>query len=368
MSIAALESVQQALMGTHHSGDGPWTGKATAALRTLTGHSHLMLTTSGTHALELACMALGLSSDDEVIVPSFTFTSTATASARTGAVVRFADVDEQTLSITPETVESRLSDRTRAIITVHYAGIADRPDDLARLADSHTVALVEDNAHGLGGSWDGQPLGSFGCLSALSFHETKNLSCGEGGALGINDEALMTKCEVIREKGTNRSQFFRGEVDKYTWVGPGSSFLPSDILAAMLVGQLLGFEETQRRRKEVWDTYARELLPWAQHVGASLPHVPARADHPAHLFYILAPDADSRTRLSAHLNAYGIQAPFHYQPLHASQGGRMAAGRHRDECPVTTDVSSRLLRLPIFSTITDDQIARVVEGVSSFRS
>lgn len=366
VGACARRYLELSLAGEHHAGDGPWTLRASEALRELAGHRHVLLTTSGTHALELACMALGLGHGDEVIVPSFTFTSTATAAARMGAVIRFADVDRDSLSITPETVAPILTHRTRAIITVHYAGIADRPDELAELARSHSSALIEDNAHGLGGQWKGRSLGSFGCMSALSFHETKNLSCGEGGALGINDDDLLLTCEIAREKGTNRSQFFRGEVDRYTWIGPGSSFLPSDILAAMLTGQVEDFPVTQRRRHAVWTTYERGLGAWAESQGFRLPQVPDEAGHPAHLFYLIAPDAPTRERFSAHLAEHGVQAPFHYQPLHSSPGGRAASGGHQDHCPITTDISGRLVRLPLFAGLSDDQVERVLSATRSF--
>lgn len=361
-----VENVQDALASTHHSGDGPWTSAASDKLCALTGHSDAFLTTSGTHALELACMALDLGPGDEVIVPSFTFTSTATAPWRTGAKVRFADIDAHTLSLTPETVEPLLSPATRAVIAVHYAGIADRPDELARLLSARGVHLIEDNAHGLGGRWANRPLGTFGTFSAMSFHETKNLQCGEGGALGVNDNLFLTKCEAIREKGTNRSRFFRGEVDKYTWVATGSSFLPAEIVAAVLAAQLDSFPSTQARRLDVWNSYAKDLSGWADAREFALPMVPAPAEHPAHIFYLLAPDARSQAELIQHLRVAGIQAPFHYQPLHLSPAGRQASEGSNDSCPVSADVAARLLRLPLYPGLTPAQVAHVTDTVARF--
>ena len=363
----AARNALEALSSSHQSGDGPWTSDVTRKLKALAGHAELFLTTSGTHALELACMSLGLGPGDEVVVPSFTFTSTATAPWRTGATVRFADVDAQSLSLTPETVEPVLSPRTRAVIVVHYAGIADRPDTLAALVRERAVALIEYNAHGLGGSWEGQPLGTFGALSAMSFHETKNLQCGEGGALGVNDLGLVPDCEAIREKGTNRSRFFRGEVDKYTWVNTGSSFLPAEILAAVLSAQVDAFGQSQQGRHAAWSAYEEGLIDWAERTGFALPVVPPEAAHPAHLFHLIAPTEADQARLISHLRNRGVQAPFHYQPLHASPAGRLAAGGRPDDCPVSLSVASRLLRLPMYPSLTAEQVGVVIDAVRSFR-
>lgn len=366
VAAGAAENALAALGSGHQSGDGPWTSRATQKLAALTGHPGVLLTTSGTHALEMACMALDLRPGDEVVVPSFTFSSTATAPWRTGATVRFADVDPETLSLTPETVDPVIGANTRAVIVVHYAGISDRPDELAAFLAERGIALIEDNAHGIGASWDGRPLGSFGMLSAMSFHETKNLQCGEGGALGVNVPDLVPDCEAIREKGTNRSSFFRGDVDKYTWVSTGSSFLPADLLAAVLCAQIDAFDDSQALRMAVWSSYAVGLADWAERTGFSLPVVPPRAQHPAHLFHLIAPSAEKQSALMAHLRERRVEAPFHYQPLHDSPAGRRASRGAADVCPVSSSVSRRLLRLPVYPGLSDDLVDYVIEGVRSF--
>jgi len=363
---AAIDNARVALGSGHQSGDGPWTSRATQKLAALTGHPGVLLTTSGTHALEMACMALDLRPGDEVVVPSFTFSSTATAPWRTGATVRFADVDPGTLSLTPETVGPVIGANTRAVIVVHYAGISDRPDELAAFLAERGIALIEDNAHGVGAYWDGRPLGSFGVLSAMSFHETKNLQCGEGGALGVNMPELVPDCEAIREKGTNRSSFFRGDVDKYTWTSPGSSFLPAEVLAAVLCAQIDSFGQSQAKRVAIWSAYEDGLREWAEKTGFGLPVVPTRAQHPAHLFHLIAPSAEKQAALIGHLRDRRVEAPFHYQPLHASPAGRRASGGATDVCPVSASISERLLRLPVYPELSDDLVDYVIESVRSF--
>ena len=363
LGTRARENAVAAINGEHHAGDGPWTERAEEWLSHRHAGASALLVPSGTDALELAVMALGLGPGDEVICPSFTFTSTATAIQRSGARVVFADVDPGTQSLTPETIAPCLTERTAAVILVHYAGIGNRVGEIAAWLRFRGIALIEDNAHGLGGTWDGRPLGTFGALSALSFHESKNLSCGEGGALIVNDASLLGPAECIREKGTNRSAFMRGHVEKYTWVSPGSSFLLAEVLAAILVGQMDDFEDDQAVRLGAWGRYAGELASWATEASFALPVVPAAAAHPAHLFYLLAPDEGARRQMLGDLQARGVAAVFHYQPLHLSQGGRLASGHRLAECPVSTDTAARLLRLPLHRGLTDAEVDHVIQAV-----
>lgn len=359
----AAANVDEALRSTHHSGDGPWSRRVADLLAPMVGGGRVFLTPSGTDALELACMSLELGPGDEVVVPSFTFSSTATAVQRTGATVRFADVDPVTLSMGAAQVADRLTDRTRAVIAVHYGGQSSSMAELVGLCADRGVVLVEDAAHALGGVHDGQPYGSFGALACLSFHETKNLSCGEGGALVVNDPRRIEAVEQLREKGTDRSKFFRGQVDKYTWVSPGSSFLLSDLLAAVLAAGLDDWSLTQDHRHAAWDAYERQLAPFVAEAGfTAQPRLPG-TDHPAHLYYLLAPTGEARDDLLAHCRASDVLAVSHYQPLAESAEGRRASAPHVDDCPVTTDVSARLLRLPVYGSMTDAEIDRVVATV-----
>jgi dTDP-4-amino-4,6-dideoxygalactose transaminase len=351
----------------HHSGDGPMTRRARLLIEELhPGCVGALLTPSCTHALELAALALKIAPGDEVIVPSFTFVSTANAFALRGAALRFADVTPDTLCIDPDHVSRLVSDRTRAIVPVHYGGVACAMDRLCALAASVGALIVEDNAHGLFGRVDGRALGTFGPASALSFHETKNISCGEGGALVVFDDDLLLRAEVHREKGTNRSQFFRGMIDKYTWVDVGSSWLPSEFAMAVLVGSILASPETQARRQHVWSTYHEELEPWARTHGVRQPHIPAGIEHPAHLYYLLLPGLDERTRFIDHMKQSGVHVVFHYVPLHSSPMGRALVGDDV-HLPVTDTVSDQLVRLPLFADLSDGELDQVISAVKTFR-
>ncbi len=354
-----------AVRSGHASGDGPYTKKCHALLEQILGVPKVLLTTSCTHALDMAALLLNIGPGDEVIVPSFTFVSTVNAFVLRGARPVFADIRPDTLNLDESRLEPLITSRTRAIAVVHYAGVGCEMDAILEIAQRHGVAVVEDNAHGLFGKYRGRYLGTFGCLATQSFHETKNLTCGEGGALLINDPQYIDRAEIVREKGTNRSRFFRGQVDKYTWVDIGSSYLPSDILAAFLYAQLEERERIQARRRYIWEFYARELRDWAEEHGVRLPFVPAHCEQPYHLFYLLLPSLEARTRLIAHLKERGILAVFHYLPLHLSPMGQRFGGQ-RGDCPVTEDVSDRLLRLPFFNDLTDDELAEVVEAVRAF--
>jgi dTDP-4-amino-4,6-dideoxygalactose transaminase len=356
----------EALAGGSLAGDGPFTKRSTALLTNLLDAPAALLTTSCTHALEMAALLLDLRPGDEVVVPSFTFSSTANAFALRGAAPVFVDCRPDTLNLDERQLDAAITERTRAIVVVHYAGVACDMDAIQAIADKHGLPVVEDNAHGLGARYRGRPLGSFGALATQSFHETKNVQCGEGGALIINDLRYLERAEIIREKGTNRCQFFRGMVDKYRWMDSGSSYLPSDLLAAFLTAQLEHFAESQRHRMRVWNRYNRELADWAVQQGAIQPTVPRDRDHPAHLYYLLLPDLDTRQGLLKHLAERGIHATFHYQPLHLAPAGvhfgRIAPGG----CPVTEDVADRLIRLPLFAGLRDDEIDWIVESVHSY--
>ncbi len=362
----AHEYMREALANRHISGDGPFSRRAQAVLEELLGVPRVLLTTSCTHALEMAALLLDVGPGDEVIVPAFTFPSTANAVVLRGARPVFADVRQDTLNLDETRLPAHITPRTRAIIVVHYAGVGCEMDALGQLAAQHGFAVAEDNAHGLFGTYRAKALGTFGALAALSFHETKNLSCGEGGALLINDPQLVERAEILREKGTDRSRFFRGQVDKYTWVDVGSSYVLSDLLAAFLYAQLEEREQIQARRLFAWSYYHAHLASWAGSQGVRLPIVPAECGQPAHLYYLLLPDLAARQALLAHLGARGIGAVFHYMPLHLSAMGRRFGGRPGD-CPVTEAVSDRLLRLPLHAGLEEPDLARVVEEIRRFQ-
>ncbi len=361
-----LAYIEQAVKNGHISGDGPFTRRCEQDLAGALGVLRVMLTTSCSHALELAALLLDLEPGDEVIVPAFTFVTSASAFALRGARIVFADVRPDTLNVDEAQLPALLGDRTRAIVAVHYAGVACELDQITALARERGVALVEDNAHGLFGGYRGRPLGSFGRFAAQSFHETKNLTCGEGGALVLNDETDVERAEVLREKGTNRKRYFRGEVDKYTWVDLGSSYVPSDLLAAFLAAQLEARGAIQAARRRLWERYDEALRGWASEIGARLPVVPADREQAYHLYYVLLPTPQDQTGLIEHLKARGILAVFHYLPLHLSEVGRRFGG-HAGQCPVTEDVSERIVRLPFFTSMTDAEQDEVVESLLAYR-
>lgn len=361
-----FEYMQRAMANKHISGDGEFSRRCHTLLEQLLPGSRALLTTSCTHALEMMALLLDIQPGDEVIVPDFTFVSTINAFALRGARPVFCDIRPDTLNLDEARLEQLISSRTRAIVAVHYAGVGCAMEAILALAERHGVPVLEDNAHGLFGRYRGQALGTFGALAAQSFHETKNISCGEGGALLINDPRLTERAEIIREKGTNRSRFFRGQVDKYTWVDLGSSYLPSDLLAAYLYAQLEARDQIQARRQRVWETYAAELSEWAQRSGVRLPCVPAECEQPFHMFYLLLPDLEQRQRFIQHLDQNGIQAVFHYLPLHRSEYGQRAGGAAAD-CPVSARVSDQLVRLPFYNELSEADQSRVIEAVRCFR-
>jgi dTDP-4-amino-4,6-dideoxygalactose transaminase len=361
-----IEYIRETFQRGHVSGDGPFTHRCHTLLEELLGAPRVLLTTSGTHALELAALLLDIQPGDEVIVPAFTFVSTINAFVLRGARPVFIDVRPDTLNLDELQLEDRITARTKAVVPVHYAGVGCEMDAINEIAGGHGVAVVEDNAHGLLGQYRGQPLGTFGRLAALSFHETKNFSCGEGGALILNEPADAARAEVLREKGTNRAQFFRGQADKYTWLDVGSSFLPSDVLAALLLSQLEARDHIQQRRRRIWERYAGQLRDWAEEHGVGLPVVPAHCEQPWHMFYLLLPSAADQQALLDQLRQERIMAVFHYLPLHLSRMGRRFGGRAGDH-PVTEDVSQRLVRLPFYPGLSEEDQARIIEAVRCFR-
>jgi len=355
----------QALEIGHISGDGRFTAKCHELLEKELGVAKVLLTTSCTHALEMAALLLDIQAGDEVIVPSFTFVSTVNAFVLRGARPVFCDIRRDTLNLDESRLEDLITPQTKAILPVHYAGVGCEMESILAIAHRRGVAVVEDNAHGLFGKYKGKHLGTFGCLATQSFHETKNVTCGEGGALLINDTSYIERAEVIREKGTNRNRFFRGQVDKYTWVDVGSSYLPSDVLAAFLFAQLEHRAEIQDQRQRIWKRYEGQLGGWAKRNGMQLPFVPEDCEQSWHMFYLLAPSLAARQALIAHLKARDILSVFHYLPLHLSDMGRRWGGKEGD-CPVTECVSDRVIRLPFYNELSQDDQARVVAAVLDF--
>jgi dTDP-4-amino-4,6-dideoxygalactose transaminase len=362
-----LRYITEAVERGHVSGDGLFTNKCSAYLEQTLGVTKVLLTTSCTHALEMCALLLDLQPGDEVIVPSFAFVSTVNAFALRGARPVFADIRRDTLNLDETRVRERITERTRAIVALHYAGVGCEMDDLMDLSRETGVPVVEDNAHGLFGTYRGRFLGTFGTLATQSFHETKNLNCGEGGALLINDSSWIERAEVVREKGTDRARFFRGETDKYSWVDLGSSYLPSDILAAFLWAQLEARDAIQSHRANLWRRYEEGLGDWAQRNAVGLPTVPGHCAHPHHMFYLILPTGEMRGRLIEHLQRLGILAVFHYLPLHLSEMGRRLGGRPGD-CPITEDVADRLLRLPLSNGLTEAEQHEVIAAVRDFSS
>jgi dTDP-4-amino-4,6-dideoxygalactose transaminase len=356
-----IEYVTQAINSGHISGDGPFTKKCHALLEQELGVKKALLTTNCTHALEMMAILLNIQPGDEVIIPDFTFVSTVNAFVLRGAVPVFVDIRPDTLNLDESKLESMITPKTKAIVPVHYAGVGCEMD-----ANRHAVAVVEDNAHGLFGKYKGKFLGTFGAMASQSFHETKNFTSGEGGAILINDEKYLERAEIIREKGTNRSRFFRGQVDKYTWVDIGSSYLPSDIIAAFLFGQLEQRIKVQLHRKGLWQTYDLALKDWAAKNEVTLPTIPPYVEQAYHMFYLLLPELDTRQRFIMYLRERGIYSVFHYLPLHLSDMGQKYGGKPGD-CPVTEAVSDHLVRLPFHNALTNSDLEQVIETILEFK-
>ncbi|MHC4337757.1 MAG: dTDP-4-amino-4,6-dideoxygalactose transaminase [Planctomycetota bacterium] len=347
------------------SGDGQFTKRCHSFLEQELGVKKAFLTTSCTHALEMAAILLNIEAGDEVIVPSFTFVSTANAFALHKAKIVFIDVRADTLNMDENQLEGLITPRTKAILPIHYAGVGCEMDAIMEIADRHGVAVVEDNAHGFLGKYKGKPLGTFGCMAALSFHETKNFTCGEGGALLVNGPQYVERAEIIREKGTNRSRLFRGEIDKYTWLDVGSSYLPSDMLAAFLYAQFEAKDHIQQHRRQIWQYYYTHLRQWAEAHGVRLPTVPEHCEQPYHMFYMIMPSYEDRQGLIAHLKSLSIHSVFHYLPLHLSEMGLRMGGK-KGSCPVTEDIGARLIRLPFYNKLTEIEQQTVVEAILDF--
>lgn len=361
-----LKYIEQAVLEEGHiSGDGLFTSKCHALMEQVMDVPKALLTTSCTHALEMSALLLDIQPGDEVITPSFTFVSTINAFVLRGAKPVFADVRPDTLNIDETQLEGLINERTRAIIVVHYAGVACEMDTIMDIANRHGIPVIEDNAHALFGKYKGQFTGTFGVMATQSFHETKNIMSGEGGALLINAQKYIERAEIIREKGTNRSRFFRGQVDKYTWVDLGSSYLPSDIIAAYLYAQLEARDDIQAKRSDIWTYYNDNLPEWAALHNVQLPTIPEGIEQTYHMYYILMPSLDTRQRLIDHLKGHGILSVFHYLPLHLSEMGQKLGGQTGD-CPVTEDISDRLLRLPFYNTMTREEQDRVIAGLYAF--
>ena len=364
---AEIDYIADSLSSSHISGDGKYSRKCHDYLAQKLGVSRAFLTTSCTHALEMAALLLDIQPGDEVIVPSFTFVSSINAFVLRGAIPVFADIRPDTLNLDEQKLPGLITEKTRAIVLVHYAGVACEMDAIMRLAQQHGIAVVEDSAHAVFSRYRGRQLSTFGQLATLSFHETKNFTCGEGGALLINDESLIERAEIIREKGTNRGRFFRGQVDKYTWVDLGSSYLPSDMLAAYLWAQFERADEIQGRRREIWEYYDARLADWADAHNVQLPTVPDHCDQAYHMYYLLLPSFKARTALIQRFKDQGILSVFHYLPLNLSDMGRRFGGKAGD-CPVAEEVADRLLRLPFFYALSPAEQDDVVGAMLTFDS
>jgi len=357
-----MEFIGEALASGQMVGDGPFTRKCEAYLRTQTGAHRALLTHSCTAALELSALLLDLQPGDEVIIPSFTFVSTANAFALRGAVPVFVDVRADTINLDETLIEAAITPRTRAIAVVHYAGVSCAMDEINAIAKAHGLYVVEDAAQGIGATYRGQALGTLGTLGALSFHATKNIISGEGGALLVNDETLIERAEIIREKGTNRSRFIRGEVDKYTWQDIGSSFLPSDVTAAMLMAQLPEIDAINAKRLAIWSRY-HAAFAQAERAGRfRRPGMPQDCGGNAHIYYLVFDSLDERERARHTLAEAGIAATAHYAPLHLSPGAARF-GRNSGAMPVAVSVADGILRLPIYPDLTADEEARIIEAV-----
>lgn len=352
-----LPCIAEALESGHLSGDGRWTQEASERLAEELDGAQVLLTTSGTHALELSALVLGIGEGDEVVMPSFTFASTANAFALRGARIRFAEVNRDTFSMEVEDVEAALTSRTTAVVAMPYAGVIRDMSAIADLCRRRDLKFVEDNAHGLFASSQGKPLGTFAPVAALSFHQSKNISCGEGGALILSDHSHRTMAEILREKGTDRSRFLRGEIDKYTWQTIGSSYLPSEVLAALLVSQLRACREIQARRHRLWSLYRSRLEPEVRALEIHLQSIPKGCKHPAHIFCFLVGDAKRRQGVLRYLKEAGIRATSHYEPLHLAPAMRS----EQDRLPQTEQVASQMVRLPLYADLSEEDASRICD-------
>ena len=360
-----IEYIKQAVENQKICGDGPFTKKCNEWMEQKTGTAKCLLTTSCTHATELAALLADIKEGDEVILPSYTFVSTADAFVLRGAKAVFVDIRPDTMNIDEDLIEDAITDKTKAIVPVHYAGVGCEMDKIMDIANRHHLKVIEDAAQGIMSTYKGKALGTFGEFGCFSFHETKNFSMGEGGALTIRDEKYIEDAEIFREKGTDRSRYFRGQVDKYRWQNYGSSYLPSDMNAAYLYAQLELADEITRARMDRWNEYREQLSELAAEGRIELPYIPDYCEHNAHMFYIKTKDMEERTRLIQFLKEKGILAVFHYVPLHSAPAG-IKFGRFHGEDNYTTKESERLLRLPMFYTLTADQVEYITDQVKAF--
>lgn len=360
-----MQFIQEAINNHKICGDGEFTKKCNEKLEEMTGVAKVLLTTSCTHATEMAALLAEIQEGDEVIMPSYTFVSTADAFVLRGAKAVFVDIRPDTMNMDETLLEAAITDRTKAIVPVHYAGVGCEMDAIMEIAKKYHLTVIEDAAQGVMASYRGKPLGSIGNYGCFSFHETKNLSMGEGGAILINDPDKIEDAEIIREKGTNRSKFFRGQIDKYTWVNYGSSYLPSDMNSAYLWGQLLEADTIYRDRMAIWNHYNTSLQSLAEEGRIELPFIPDHCVHNAHMFYIKTKDLEERTRLIEHLKQNDILAVFHYIPLHNAPAGQKY-GRFSGEDRYTTKESERILRLPLYYGLQEDQVEYICDKVKEF--
>ncbi len=361
-----ISHISVALLGGKLSGDAAYGRKCEAWFSAALDAPKTLLTPSCTHSLEMAAILLDIGPGDEVIMPSYTFVSTANAFALRGATIVFVDIRPDTMNIDETRIEQAITTKTRAIVVVHYAGVGCEMDVIGDIATRHGIAVVEDAAQGICSTFQGRALGTFGAVSAFSFHETKNItSGGEGGLTVINDAALVERAEIIREKGTNRSRFFRGQVDKYSWVDIGSSYLMNEISAAYLWAQLEAIDGIQARRMQIWDTYRAALQPLADSGRIALPHIPQHAQHNAHMFYIKCRDEADQAAFMTFMKAQGITCVSHYVPLHSSEAGRKLGRLHGADAHTTRE-SGRLVRLPLFYSLTEQQMEQVIDAATRY--
>lgn len=360
-----LDFIKDAIASRKICGDGRYTRMCNDWIRKKTGSAGVLLTTSCTHATELAAILCDIRADDEVIMPSYTFVSTADAFVLRGARAVFVDIRPDTMNIDENLIEAAITERTKAIVPVHYAGVSCEMDKIMELARKYHLYVIEDAAQGIMASYKGQQLGAIGDIGCYSFHETKNYSMGEGGAILLKDGAMLEEAEIIREKGTNRSKFFRGQIDKYTWVAAGSSYLPSELNAAYLWAQFLKADEIYENRMASWNRYYEALSELADSEYITLPYVPEACMHNAHMFYIKAKDLEERTRLISYLKERGVMAVFHYIPLHTAPAGQKY-GEFRGEDKYTTAESERLVRLPLYYGLQEQDQEQVIGAVKDF--
>lgn len=364
---SSRDYVSAALDSGRLSGRGPFTEKCEELLSSeLPSISGALLTTSCTHALEVAAILMNFNEDDEVIVPAYTFVTSALAFHMHGAKLRFCDIREDTLNIDEDKLEDLITINTKAIVVVHYAGVSCEMDKIMKLAKKHKIRIIEDNAHGPFGKYRGNDLGTFGDLATLSFHETKNFSCGEGGALIVNDGSLLPRAEIVIEKGTNRSAFINGQIDKYTWVDEGSSYVLSDLQAGLLYGQLKNRKEIQSKRAVLWKTYFRELSSWAYENDVKLPFIPNHCDQSYHMFYMIMPDRKLRDNLMRYLIGLGVKVTSHYLPLNNSLMGSKLRLSDQSACPVTSRISDCIIRLPLFYGLGSDDQSKIIKSILKF--